>query len=268
MTVVALFVGVAVALVFNYILDKTRLERSRRDLRACLFEIWLYRHDPAIVMKSQWALMRANGRYIRVLFPTLLVAMLIISPVLVQSYHRFGLEPLASGTEALLSVELERQASSGDFARTVPELVWANGRGSVTAMVRKPSVNQVVWRLKPSEAGIHTLHLVGGARIEAFPLYVGSRHDDSVTQARQATTWRSLLQPRGAELAADSGLRRVWVDYPEADSAWLIWLTAVSLLAALVTNRFASRWRQRRVRGEDDQSQVRHPRRRTTFWRR
>ncbi len=238
-TVIALFVGVAVALVFNRVLDRPKLERARRDLRACLFEIWLYRHDPGVVLRAQWELMKANGRYVRATLPALLVAMLVVSPVLVQSYHRFGLDPVADGSTVLLTVELG-DGVIDDFGEAVPELVWEGGRGAVTAMVREPSANRVVWRLRPTESGTHTLHLVRGGKSETFPLCVAPLKNGSVIESRLARSWRLLAQPRGAGLEMDSGYRRISVDYPDADSVWLIWLTVISLLAALVANRVRS----------------------------
>lgn len=239
-TVIALFVGVAVALVFNRVLDKTKLKRARRDLRSCLFEIWLYRHAPGVVLRAQWELMKANGRYVSATLLPLLVAMLTVSPVLVQAYHRFGLDPVPDGSTALLTVELGDIAAIDDFTEAVPELVWDGGRGTVTAMVREPSANRVVWRLRPTESGTHTLHLVRGGKSETFPLYVAPLKSQSVIESRLARSWRLLTQPRGRVLGADSGYRRINIDYPEADSGWLIWLTVTSLLAALIANRVGS----------------------------
>jgi hypothetical protein len=239
-TVIALFVGVAVALVFNRVLDRTKLKRARRDLRSCLFEIWLYRHDPGVVLRAQWELMKANGRYVSAILPPLLIAMLAISPVLVQSYHRFGLDPVPDGATALLTVELGDGVAIDGFAEAVPELVWDGGRGTVTAMVRQPSANRVVWRLHPTKPGTHTLHIVRGGKSETFPLYVAPLKSESVIESRLARSWRLLAQPRGTVLGGDSGYRRISIDYPEADSGWLIWLTVTSLLAAVIVNRVGS----------------------------
>ena len=232
--VVALLIGAAVAAVFHCILDWNRLQRARTDLRANLFEVWLYRHDPMIVLWAQWELVRANVRYVSTLAPALLVGMVLVAPILVQSYHRFGVEPVPEGTETLLIVEL---GDGGGDVSVAPELVWENGRGAITAMVREPVASRVVWRLRPGEPGIHTLNIVRGTRVEEFPLFAGSSLGQSVAQTRQPSSWRSLIQPRGAALAANSGVERISVDYPEADEDWLWSLTLVSLLAALVTNR-------------------------------
>ena len=237
---VSVVLGVAVTLLFKVLLDKPRLESARNDLRASLFEIWLYRHEPGVVLRAEWELVRANGRYVGALFPPLCVAMLVVSPLLVQSFHRFGLEPIAPGSEVLLTAQLAVGAATGDAVTAPPELEWTSGRGEVTATVRKPSVDQLVWRLRPHEAGIHTLRLSRGAQAETMPLHVGSTHGESVVQARETSPWRLLVQPRGAALASGSGLERVTLEYPEADTTWLVWLTVVSLLATLITNRFVS----------------------------
>ncbi len=238
---VALAIGVAASLVFNGLLNRARLEDARRDLRACLLEIWLYRHEPGVLLRAEWELVRANGRYVRALFPPLLVAVLIVSPLVLQSYHRFGLLPIPSGSDILLTAELTAVAARGDRTGAMPELVWARGRGEVTATVRKPSVAQIVWRLRPLEPGIHALHLVRGAHLEPFPLHVGPAGGESVTQARERSPWRALVQPRGAVLARDSGLRRIFVEYPKASPGWLVRLTVISLIAAMATLRLVPR---------------------------
>jgi len=244
--VVALLVGAAVAAVFHFTLDRNRLQRARTDLRASLFEVWLYRHDPMVVLRAQWELVRANGRYVSALAPALLIGMVLVAPILVQSYHRFGVAPVPEGTETLLTVEL---GDAGDVS-VEPELVWESGRGSITAMVREPVANRVVWRLRPDEPGIHTLKIVRGTRVEEFPLFAGSFLGQSLTQTRQPSSWRSLMQPRGAALAANSGVQRISVDYQEVDEEWLWPLTLVSLLAALATNRAINASTPRRMQDE------------------
>ena len=230
MGAVALLLGVVTAAVFHRLADRPGLAAALRDLRAGLLETWLYRHDPALVLRAQWQLVRANGRYLRGLLPPLVVAAAVAAPVLVQSWHRFGLEPLPPGAEVLLTAELEAGAGGLPW----PELAWTTGRGEVTAIVREPSVGRVVWRLRPQEPGVHTLHLTGPSGSEAFPLFVGAA-GNSIAASRESSPWRLLVHPRGPPLPAGSGLRRIWVEYPRSGAERLIWPAALSLVAAFVT---------------------------------
>ncbi len=238
MGAVALLLGVATAAVFLCLADRSALGAARGELRASLLETWLYRHDPALVLRAECRLLRANGRYLRGLLTPLVICAALAAPVLVQSWHRFGLEPLPPGEEVLLTVEVE--AGAGDPAW--PELAWGTGRGEVTAVVREPSVDRIVWRLHPSEPGVHTLHLSGSFGSEAFPLFVGAVRG-SIAASRESSPWRLLLHPRGPPLPAGSGLRRIWVEYPRSGAERLIWPAALSLLAAFVTYRLMARRR-------------------------
>ncbi len=240
MAAVALLLGVVTAAVFHRLADRSALGAARRELRAGLLEIWLYRHDPGLVLRAEGHLLRANLRYLRGLIPPLLLSAALAAPVLVQSWHRFGLEPAPPGAQVLLTAELEPGA--GDPAW--PELVWEAGKGEVTAVVREPSVNRIVWRLRPQESRVHSLGLVGPSGTEAFPLFVGAVRG-SIAASRESDPWRLLLHPRGPPLPADSGLRRVWVEYPRSGTERLIWPAALSLVAAFATYRLLDRrWRR------------------------
>ena len=226
---VALFLGLVPAAAFHLLADRPGLRAGLGDLRASLLEIWLYRHDPVLVLRAEWELVRANGRCLRKLLGPLALSAAVAAPALVQSWHRFGLEPLSPETDLLLTAE--RQAGAGD---SWPELVWAEGRGEVTAVVREPSVDRIVWRLLPLEPGIHTLHLSGPLGLEAFPLFVGAA-PGSIAGSRESSPWRLLIHPRGQPLPAGSGLRRIWVEYPRSGAERLLWPGVLSVLAACVT---------------------------------
>lgn len=236
MVAVALFLGVVTAAVFHRLADRSALGAARRELRAGLLEIWLYRHDPALVLRAEWELVRANGRCLRNLLLPLALSAAVAAPVLVQSWHRFGLQPLPPGEEVLLTAELTGAAGDPPW----PQLVWAEGRGEVTAVVREPSEGRIVWRLRPLEPGLHTLHLAGPSGSEAFPLVAGAA-PGTIAASRESSPWRLLIHPRGRPLPAGSGLRRVWVEYPRSGAGRLIWPAALSLLAAFATYRLMDR---------------------------
>ena len=237
MAAVALFLGIVPAAAFHLLADRPGLRADLGDLRASLLEIWLYRHDPVLVLRAEWDLVRANGRCLRKLLLPLALSAAVAAPVLVQSWHRFGLEPLPPGEDVLLTAELEAGAGG-----SWPGLVWAQGRGEVTAVVRQPSADRIVWRLRPREPGTHALHLAGPFGVEAFPLFVGAARG-SIASSRESSPWRLLIHPRGAPLPEGTGLRRIWVEYPRSGAQRLLWPGVLSLAAALATCRLLGRRR-------------------------
>ncbi len=106
MAAVALLLGVVTAAVFHRFADRSALRESRRELGAGLLEIWLYRHDPALVLRAEGRLLGANLRCLRGLLPPLVLSAALAAPLLVQSWHRFGPEPAPPGAQVLLTAEL------------------------------------------------------------------------------------------------------------------------------------------------------------------
>ena len=240
MAAVAVFLGVVPAAAFHLLADRPGLRADLRYLRASLLEIWLYRHDPVLVLRAEWELVRANGRCLRKLLLPLALSAAVAAPVLVQSWHRFGLQPLPPGEDVLLTADLESGAGG-----SWPGLVWTEGRGEVTAVVRQPSADRIVWRLRPLQPGVHALHLAGPSGVEAFPLFVGAA-PGTVAASRESSPWRLLIHPRGRPLPSGSGLRRIRVEYPRSGAERLIWPAALSLSSALVTNLLLARRRRGR----------------------
>ena len=242
MAAVALLLGVVTAAVFHRFADRSALRESRRALGAGLLEIWLYRHDPGLVLRAEGRLLRANLRYLRGLLPPLALSAALAAPVLIQSWHRFGLEPAAPGSAG--------PADGGARPRGGRPGVAGACVGSRAGERSPPSSGSPPWTgssgaFARGRPGIHSLGLAGANGSESFPLLAGAA-PGSITASRESSPWRLLIHPRGPPLPAESGLRRVWVEYPRSGVERLIWPAALSLLAAFVTYRLMDRRLSRR----------------------
>ena len=237
----AMAVGAAVALIFALLLRRTSLRRAQDDLRSALFEIWLYRHDWKVVLSAEWDLFVANLRYIRAFFPPLCLAMIVVSPILIQAYHRFDLQPFGSGSAVVVIAELREPVT--EFADIELALKWVKGSGSIDASVREPAIGRVVWRVVPRSPGRHLLRIVDDGPGLEFPIDVDTI-DGSVAGPRYGAMWSQLLHPRGAPLSNGTRVEKIDVDYPHAPSIWLVWFTAISLVSAVVVNQMVRRHRQ------------------------
>ena len=169
-----------------------------------------------------------------------MLAILIVSPVLVQSHYRFALKPIPGGSQVLLTAVLDQSPTA--FEKM--DLEWISGNGTISTSVRQPALHRVVWRLQPKGAGIYTLRLKGATKEVEFPLYVGG-FKGNIAASRAPGSIQHLVIPRGTPLKENSGFERIYVDYPGAEPGWLLWLTAGSLVAAFATNRVVSRYARR-----------------------
>lgn len=237
---VSLVLGAGMALMFRWLVDRPRLEAARSRLAAALLELWLFRHDPWVVLRAEGELALANLGYLRAFFVPLAAAILVAAPLLVQTYSRWGLQPAEPGSALLLTAQLEPGGEPG------VELEWVEGQGAILPPVRDPARNRLVWRIEPAVEGVLVLGLKGMAGSERFSLAVGVA-GQGIGKVRSKRWIEQLLQPRAAGLAAGSPFRRIEAGYPEAPPQWLVWMSCASLTAAWVASRVAEALRPRKV---------------------
>lgn len=237
---VAVVLGVAMVLVFRALVDRPRLDGAQAALRAALLEMWLFRHDPWVVLGAEKALVRANLRYLGALALPLAAASLVAAPLLLQSQARWGLQPPAPGAAVLVAAELEPGAD------LELDLEWEQGEGAISPALRQPRLRRVVWRVTPSRPGALQLRLSGGAGAQNLALQVGPARGP-VAAGFSKDPLERLLAPRVSGLPPGSAFRRIAVGYEAAPSRWLWWLSLASLGAAWMTNILVDALRPRRV---------------------
>ncbi len=220
--------GIGIALIFSLTLNITQLKKAQNELRSALYEIWLYRIDPWLILRAQKALFMANLRYLKTLALPLTLAIVVSVPLFVQMHFRFGLQKLTPGTQILLSAEIDDSATWGT---TPPQLQWVKGHGEVQAVVHQPALRRIVWRLQPQTQGENMVALYLGDQQIDFPLYAGN-YQGSVITSRTRHPLKHLLHPRGRPLADDLNCQQVYIGYPSSPANWLLWFTLSSLIVA------------------------------------
>lgn len=233
---ISLVLGAGMALLFRWLVDRPRLEAARARLRAALLELWLFRHDPWVVLRAEGELLGANVAYLRAFFVPLAAALLVSAPLLIQAYSRWGLQPAETGKALLLTAQLEPGSDWG------VDLEWVKGQGTILPPVREPARNRLVWRIEPAIEGALVLALRSRGGSAEFPLVVGQA-GSGISALRAKEGLQQLLHPQLPGLEAGSGFQSIQAEYPQSDSPWLLWLSGVSLLAAWGANKLAqTRW--------------------------
>ncbi len=230
---VSLVLGAAMVLVFRALVNRSRLDAARSSLRAALLEMWLFRHDPWVVLWAECDLLRANLRYLGALVLPLGAALLLATPFLLQAQARWGVGVIEPGAPVLVEAQMEPEVD------LEVQLEWVRGEGPISPALRQPSRHRVVWRVEPVGSGDLQLLLRSRAGTETLPLRVGGA-GQGIGTSRSKGPYEQLLEPRSAGLERDSGFRRLAVQYPEAPAAWIWWLSLVSLAAAWLVNRLAT----------------------------
>ena len=216
--------GGMVTVVFKRLVDRQRMRRDKRRLQAALYESWLYRHQPRVVLSANGALLVANFAYLWTFLWPVLFASLLATPLALQVYYHFGLQQPQAGESALLTAEFASESVDTMTISGDPEIV------AITPPVRLPAQARIVWRVTRLREGATTIELRQGSQLWSLPLEPARR---SLGMGLYRDNWDLLITPRAGALDADANLVRVWFDYDLAPLDWLGWLTLASAGGAM-----------------------------------
>lgn len=195
--------------VFAVASSPTRIERARQHLLAHLLEMRLFGEDPVLVLRAQWELLKANGRYLFWMLVPIACAAVVLTPLFAQMDRYYAHQPLPLGEEALVTVQLQ---DPPDPHAPPPQLVAPQGVQVETPAVRVAADSQVVWRVKADAPVSGTLRATFGWGIVEKHIVVGNAQG-VVSPRRVHGFWESWLYPGEPRL---SGPAVAWaeVGYP------------------------------------------------------
>lgn len=203
--------GVLALVSYKYVSNQRGIERAKDRMRAHLYEVRLFRHDPRVVLGSTGRILVRNLVYLGHNLLPMAVVLVPMLAVLTQLEANYAFAPAPPGAVELLRVELDPRAgvSPRELALELPA-----GVGLDAPPVRTPD-GEVYWRLRAESEGDHVLALrLGDATIEKTWAVGGAPRKVPVKRSKG---WQALLYPGEPALPADSPLRSVSLSYPERD---------------------------------------------------
>jgi hypothetical protein len=203
--------GVLALVAYKYVSNQRGIERAKDRIRAHLYEIRLFRHDPLVVLGSTGKILLRNVVY---LGHNLLPMVVVLAPmlaVLTQLEANYAFAPGRVGSVELLRVEVD--AKAGVAPREV-RLELPAGVVLDAPPVRTPD-GEVFWRLRAEAEGDHVLSLRMGEQTITKTWAIGGAHRK--VPVKRTKSWDALLYPGEPALPADSPLRTVSLAYPERD---------------------------------------------------
>ena len=247
--VLALVTAVLVLLAFKWTADQRALVATKRSIQAGVLEMRLFNDDLAALLRAQGEVLRHTVSYVRLsLTPTLWVIVPIAALMLHMEFH-FGYTGLTAGQAVLVTVEFEpapetpgmsaaaAARSKGSLAATLeaPDAVRVE-----TPAVLLPSAREVVWRVRPRDAGSYELRVRMGDEVLGKTLLVSDAIARRSPVRPGADLLSQLLHPSEPPLAADSGVSAITLHYPERgwrvagwDLGWSVVYLAFTLVFAL-----------------------------------
>lgn len=249
LVVVSLVTAIAMLLIFKKTSNQVGIAAVKRRIHASLFEIRLFNDDLRAIMRAQMEILRHNLTYLRLSAVPMLWTLPPLILVIAQLQFHYGYQGLEVGRSTLLKVELqssEDDASWSDAPRPSISLEAPPGIRVETEGVWIPSLSEMDWRIRPAQAGEHTISV----------LLDGQSYEKSVTVSDDVVLrspsrlgrgfLNQLLYPAEPALPAGSPVRSISIGYPDASVSvfglpihWMIvYFVLAIVLAFALRNTF------------------------------
>ena len=226
--------GVVLLLVFRHLSNQTKIGRAKDDIKANLLALKLFKDDLRVMFGAQLRIAWAIARLQRYVLTPVLWSTFPMLLVLAQMGIRYQWRPLLPGETSLIRVVLD------DPKAHAKSVTLDAHPGLVVEVGPVPSDRDWVWRIRGGQPGRHTLRFhLNGADLEK-ELVVGER-GQRVSAVRPSAHWTAqLFHPVERRLPAESGVRRIEIEYPDVASwfdgadYWVLTFFVISMIAALI----------------------------------
>ncbi len=213
----ALLLGIPAALlallVFRYASNQAGIEREKDRIKAHLLELRLYKDDFKVSLLAQWGILRHNMAYLGHALLPMAVMIVPFVLILIQVESRFAFRSLEPGEAALLTVTLD---SDEPVSQLPVELRLPADLVRETPALRIDQSDEVVWRVRGEQAGVHEIVIAVGDDEIRKRVVVGANGTWVATDLYRASDWGTLLYPQEPALADDGPARALQLSYPRA----------------------------------------------------
>jgi uncharacterized membrane protein (DUF106 family) len=238
LAIVSLVTAAAMLVVFKRTSDQARLAAVKRSIHAGLFEIRLFNDDLRAIVRAQLEILRHNATYLRLSLVPMLWVIVPLVLAIAQLQFYYGYAPLEPGERVLVKVQLRDGAADSVSLEAPPQMQVD------TPAVWLPAAKEVVWRVRPAEAGRYDVFVrVGTERYTKSVKIAGGAVRRSPVRLESSFV-NQLLYPSEAPLAADGPVSAITVGYAEQDVAvfgwslhWMIVYVALSLIFAFALRK-------------------------------
>lgn len=238
LTVISAAVGVLMLIAFRYLSNQDAIVRAKDDIKANLLALKLFKDDLRVMCACQLRLLWAIARLQRYVLTPVLVLALPMLLGLAQMGVRYQWRPLQVGETTLLRLRLADNPGDAVDAALIRHPGITVEAGPV------PGGGDVVWRVRATEPGRHSLSFaVGGAVIEKE--LVISDGFERVSARRTASVWTDqLLHPTERRIPTQAHAQFIEILYPSLGSwvhganYWVLYFFVVSMVVALILKPF------------------------------
>ena len=196
--------------------NQAAIRNAKNKIVAHLLELRLFRDDLRVLLGAEGRVFANIGRYLAHSLRPMALMLPFFLLMLIQIESRFAYRGLTPDEQAIVTVSV---VSDRPVSRLPVGLETDAGLRIATPALRVDSANEIYWRVRPVEAGVHTLNLkVDGERAQR--IVKADAAEGAMTTTYRAGDVRTLLYPLETALPSDGPIASMSIDYPRARGEW------------------------------------------------
>ncbi len=207
---VSVLTGAVMLFLFKATSNQQAMKEVKTRISAYFLELRLYSHDIKNVMASQAKILRSNLTYMKLSFIPAVVMIVPVVLVMVQLNLRYASVQLRPGETALVKVKV---GAGFDVMRNRLDLDCGSGVEKASPGVRIPSLNQVCWKIRLAEPGVHKITVSWGGGSVEMPVYGSDRLIPVYSVAGKPKITEALFNPGSPVVPADGPIESVEIAY-------------------------------------------------------
>jgi uncharacterized membrane protein (DUF106 family) len=205
--------GLLMLAIFKKTSNQEGIRKAKNRIKAHLLEVRLYKDDLGQSLRSQGAILAANGRYFACALRPLLVMVIPLLLLLAQLNVWFGTAPLKKGSAAIIKVRL---APGQSALAAEASLIAPAGVAVETQPLRIEEEREIDWRIRAEATGRRLLRFVVGGREITKSLVVEGRPLSKVSARRVRGFGDELFNPGEKPLPKNTPVEYVEIVYRPA----------------------------------------------------
>jgi hypothetical protein len=213
--------------VFRYASDQAGIRQAKDRIKAHLLELWLYKDDPAVLLRAQGSVVVHSLAWLGYSLLPLAIMIVPLGLVIVQLETQFAFRALPPGEPAILVATLADGVLQAQPARLGGEGVVAE-----TPALRVRDRGQLMWRVRAAAPGVHVARIDLADAAVATDILAGAGTARLSPAAYREDDWRALGYPAARALPAGAPVTRLELEYPRARGEFLGLSTASWMLLA------------------------------------
>jgi len=236
LTVISVLLGVVLLILFKYISPQTAIGRVRDRIKARLLAMKLFKDNIPVVLKSQTQVFIAALMLLVYSLLPMLVMILPFSLVLGQLGVWYQARPLDVNEQTVVVMQL---TDEGSRSSSSVSLVSTDAVEVLVGPVRVPAKQQVYWKIKAIQSGVHQLQFTVGDVQIAKELVAGSGFMPVSIKRPSMDIGDLIFHPAEKPFGKDSVVHSIEIGYPErvgpitGSGNWVVTLFVISMLSGL-----------------------------------